>query len=59
MPRGTSATVTLVIASQGSAKVDFWPQYSAGWALKICNPLISSRLITSTFSQWVNRVTIV
>src|SRR6202008_4284463 len=40
-PRKPSGVLRAVIENAGALKVEVAPQYSAGWALKICNPLIS------------------
>src|SRR5690348_14068478 len=41
-PRKPSGVRCAPINSNGLSNVDFWPQYSAGCALKICSPLPSS-----------------
>ncbi len=54
IPLGGSFSVD-DIAISGVSKVETLPQYRAGWALKICRPLISRTSKQIALSQWVTR----
>ena len=55
MPFGSSSVDDIAII--GVSKVETLPQYSAGWALKICRPLINRTSRQSALTRWVIRMT--